>query len=174
MRAWGHLVAATSMAAALVCATGCATATRHEVSGSSYDERFLSWMSHHLMHDLRLLNACKGKQLRSELVQFCNQGLEDQTKEQERIALMFSSRFKRRINRDAFPLWIESQEGEVFEKAFLKSMREDHREAANRAKECTQRAQQEELRNMCVELAADRTKEADQLKAWDCNWFGHC
>lgn len=174
MKFWPHVFVGISLGAALVFVSGCATAQRHNASGSSYDERFLSWMSDHLMHDLRLLNACKGKKLRRELTAFCNRALEDQAKEQERLASIFSARFKRKVNRDPFPLWIESQKGEVFESAFLKSMLEGHGEAVSRAKECSARAQQEELRNMCVELAADRAKEISQLKVWDCNWFGHC
>lgn len=139
-----------------------------------FDQEFLQWMGNHLIGDLRIARTCKGKNIRPELADFCSTLFADQSGEQARLAGMMKQWYGKEFRKDLYPLWLESQDGKVFEEKFLEGVLRDHTAGAERARECTARAKHPELAQFCQEVAAHRTAEAVRMKKWNCAWFGHC
>jgi uncharacterized protein (DUF305 family) len=163
-------------AVALVLSTsGCAARNvEPERPDMTYDERFLRETIRHLNEDLRIAAACPGKNIRSELMQFCGQLGADQEKERKQLATWLQDWFKDDVKPDHHPLWIEKQDGTVFEKHFIEGVLRGHRDLAERAASCTREAEHAELRTFCQEVTAHRAEEAQQLENWQCAWFEKC
>lgn len=155
---------------------GCAArqAGPSDPTRQEFDYSVLTQMNDHLMHDLRIASACKGKRIRAELSSFCVDLHADQTREQERIERMLKDWYGKNTYSDPYPLWIESQDGDVFEKEFLKGVLKDHREVAERARKCTVSAKRDELRIFCREVNQHRMAEAVKMEKWSCEWFKEC
>ncbi len=126
------------------------------------------------MHDLKIAKACPGKNIRPELLRFCSALETDQTREHDQMTKMLSSWYGATPHRDPYSLWIEAQDGELFERYFLKGMLRDHRELADKAGECATRAEHPELAQLCKEVALHREEEARQMDKWNCDWFRQC
>lgn len=165
-----------SLAAILIVSLASCAGARMKSSPRTdkFDKEFLLWMSDHLMHDLKIAAACKGKNIQTELLTFCGTMYTDQTQEQARIKQMLKLWFNAKIHQDPYPLWIESQDGKVFEEKFLEGILRDHEEGAGRARECMKQAKHPDLVQFCNEAAVHRQKEVETLKLWNCRWFGHC
>lgn len=71
------------------------------------------------MHALKITKNCTAKKIRPELKDFCTRLYEDQTREQKQLVDMWKRWYGKKQHADPYPLWIESQDGEVFEKFFL-------------------------------------------------------
>jgi len=154
--------------------SGCAARSTHQTGGRDFDHRLLRAMLDHLMHDIKIARACPGKNIRPELKSFCTDLLADQSQESERLAGWLKQWYADEVREDPYSLWIESQDGAVFEKHFIKGVLDGHREVAERGKECVERAKRPELREFCIELQSHRTEEARKLEAWNCQWFAEC
>lgn len=166
---------ALALSLALLLIAGCAgLRMKSSPRTDKFDQEFLEWMGDHLMHDLRNASACHGKHIRAELATFCADLLRDQTQEKERIDRMLKGWYRHEVHREPYPLWLESQDGRVFEEKFLEGVLRNHSEGAERAKECTSRAKHSELAQLCQEAAEHRAQEAAKMKKWNCEWFGHC
>lgn len=163
-------------AVALVLSTiGCAARNvEPDRPDMTYDERFLRETIRHLNEDLRIAAACPGKKIRTELLQFCNELRADQEKEREQLANWLQSWFNDEVKPDHHPLWIEKQDGEVFEKHFIEGVLRAHRDLAERAASCTREAEHAELRTFCREVTAHRAEEAQRLEQWQCTRLHDC
>ena len=155
---------------------GCAARDNSHATapGGDYDLRFLTEVSDHLMHDLRIANACKGKRIKQELTAFCTELHSNQSQEQARMVNMMKQWYDRELHPDPFPLWLEGQDGEVFERGFLKGVLEGHEDMAKKAAQCIQDAKHPELAKLCTSMAEHRRTEAIRMKQWNCEWFKEC
>lgn len=155
---------------------GCAAkeSSRRFPGRSDFDFKFLSEITDHLMNDLRIAETCGGKKIRPELTQFCKALFADQTQEQEQLADMMQRWYGKRPHKDPYPLWIESQDGEIFEKFFLEGVLRGHEDVARLAGECTKKAKHPELASLCQEMSLHRSEEAKIIKTWNCEWFKRC
>lgn len=155
---------------------GCAarSSSHADPMRGGYDFRFITEMSDHLMHDLRTTKACKGKNIRSELSSFCRELEAVQSREQEQLGKMLKEWYGKEQHRDPFPLWLESQDGIIFEKHFLAAVLKDHEVMARKANECVKKAEHAELASLCGTMSTNRKAEADKMKAWNCAWFKEC
>lgn len=143
-------------------------------SGADHDQRFLVETLDHLMHDLKVARACPDKDIRAELREFCRQLFVDQDQEREKMAAWLREWYQKAPREDPWTVWLEAQDGELFERQFLKTVLKGHRDVAKRAAECTKSAKHTELAQFCQEVAAHRTQEARQMETWNCEWFGEC
>ena len=155
---------------------GCAAqrAKHGEHVYKDFDRNFLTWMLRHQLHDMTVLSACERKRVRPQLASFCADALRDQTLEADKMKNMLKNWYGKEAVGEDHSLWIESQQGEVFERYFLRSLAEGHDAAAAEAEECTAKAQREELRLLCSELKIHRAEESKKLKQWNCEWFKEC
>jgi uncharacterized protein (DUF305 family) len=123
---------------------------------------------------MKIARACAGKHIRQELSTFCKDLLQHQTRQHEQMSRWLQDWYQRKPPSDPFPLWIESQNGEVFERYFLKGVLEGHRDVAKRAADCTKHARHPELAEFCKEVSEHRTQEARTMEQWNCQWFKEC
>lgn len=165
------MLAAFSLALA-----GCASKgpAHTDPTRGDYDFRFLSEATDHLMHDLKIAENCKAKKIRPELKEFCTRLYADQSREQEQMVAMLKNWYRKGHHGDRYPLWIETQDGEVFEKFFLEGVLKGHENIAKSATECVKQAKHPELATLCREIAKHRAEEAKIMKAWNCEWFKRC
>ncbi|MGE0406769.1 MAG: DUF305 domain-containing protein [Candidatus Korobacteraceae bacterium] len=155
--------------------TGCTAAREgHRRGYQRYDQQFLIWATDHLRDDLRIARSCPGKRIRPELLSFCASLVADQSREHDAMANMLASWYQRTPHRDPYPLWIERQDGRVFEEKFLEGILRDHRELAKGAAECVRRAEHPELAQLCTEITKHREAEAHAMEEWNCRWFNKC
>lgn len=164
------------MVAAVAVFTACATKehVNTDPTRKEFDFQFLSEVTDHLMGDLRIAENCAGKKIRPELARFCKQLFTDQTREQEQMVKMLKQWYAKEAHSDPYPLWIESQNGEVFEKYFLEGVLKGHEGIAHKAAVCVKEAKHPELVTLCTGMAKRRAEEAKVMKAWNCEWFKKC
>lgn len=163
------------LTAILVALSGCAAKTPRAAPGTDeYDRDFLNDAVGHLDGDLRIARTCEGKQIRSELANFCTQLYDDQLWEYARLADMLDQWYQEDPPVDPFPLWLGSQDGETFERYFLKGVLDGHRKLARNAAKCQRQAKHGELATLCEEVSLHRTQEAAKLERWNCEWFKQC
>lgn len=162
-------------AIAILVLSGCAARGGHvKPPQIGYDQKFLTETLDHLMHDLKIARACPGKNIRSELQVFCKELFEDQSREHEQMSTWLRQWYKKAPPDDPWTPWLETQDGEVFERQFLKDVLKGHRDVANKATECSTRAEHVELARFCQEVAAHREQEAQKMERWSCEWFRDC
>ena len=155
--------------------TGCAAKSpRAPERTDEYDNRFLNDALQHLDGDLRIAQTCEGKQIRPALANFCAVLYDDQLWEYARMADWLSEWYQEDPPSDTLPLWLKSQDGETFERYFLKGVLEGHRELAEKAEKCTRSAKHAELADLCKEIATHRNQEAVKMEKWNCEWFKQC
>lgn len=154
---------------------GCATRRNSaQARSDDFDRKFLVATVDHLNNDLRITRGCPRKNIRAELRQYCNEIAKDQKHEQQQMITWLQEWYQKTPSLDTYTLWLESQDGQTFERYFLKGMLEGHRETAEKAATCTQRAKHAELAELCKEITAHRTQEANRLERWNCEWYGVC
>ena len=154
---------------------GCATRTpRAPEHTDEHDRRFLNDALQHLDGDLRIARTCEGKQIRTELATFCAELYDDQLWEYAHMADWLDEWYQEDPPSDNLPLWLRTQDGEAFERYFLKGVLEGHRELAKEAATCTRAAKHGELAEFCREIVRHRTAEASKMEKWNCEWFKQC
>lgn len=159
----------------LLLLTACAARTpRAPEHTDEYDNRFLNDALQHLDGNLRIARTCEGKQIRAELANFCADLYDDQLWEYAVMSDWLDEWYQEDPPSDPLPLWLKTQDGETFERYFLKGILEGHRELAKEAARCARAAKHGELANFCGEIVRHRTAEATKMEKWNCEWFKQC
>jgi len=166
---------AFALALSLTLLTACAERNvKVDVPSADFDRTYLTETLNHLSTDMKIASACKGKKIRQELALFCGELLERQTRESDQMRQMLKDWYQRTPHGDPYPLWVENQDGEVFERAFLKGVLREHDDTAKRAGQCSVEAKHSELATLCRQMASHRAEEAIKMKQWSCQWFKEC
>lgn len=71
------------------------------------------------MHDSKIAKACHGKDIHQELQTFCAELLADQIKESDQMTAWLQAWYGKTLSSDTLPLWLETPNGEVFERYFV-------------------------------------------------------
>jgi uncharacterized protein (DUF305 family) len=166
-----------------------AVAASHPLSGSEpaaersaqrYEIRFLQGMIDHHAMAVEMSSLCPGRAFHEELLALCSQIESSQSQEiatlQSWLAdwygLEHEPEASRQEERDLDALAATS--GEEFEIRFMETMIRHHQGAIREAADCLDRAGHQELVELCEQIIAAQAAEIQQMRAWLCDWYGHC
>lgn len=67
---------------------------------------------------------------------------------------------------------LKTLEGADFEKLFLPTMAEHHKQAMAKGQQCIGTAKKDELKSLCGEMKTKQSQERTQLLSWSKQWYG--
>lgn len=65
---------------------------------------------------------------------------------------------------------LNAASGDEFDKVFMEMMIEPHSTAIQEGTSCIQRAEHDELKNLCENIVSSQQQEIDQLQRWLAQW----
>lgn len=143
-----------------------------EPAAASFETEFLtSMIDHHRMAN-EMAMVCQGKDERADLEQLCGEIIAAQSQEIEEMQSWLQDWYGETheptmMAADTAMLdMLNALSGDEFEAEFMTMMIEHHSTAIERAEECLESAEHEELVALCENIIASQRAEIQQMQSW--------
>lgn len=149
-----------------------ADAPASDPAAASFETQFLtSMIDHHRMAN-EMAMVCQGKDVRADLEQLCGEIIAAQSQEIEEMQSWLQDWYGETheptmMAADTATLeMLNASSGDEFEAEFMTMMIEHHSTAIERAEECLESAEHEELVALCENIIASQRAEIQQMQSW--------
>ncbi|MCC7165551.1 MAG: DUF305 domain-containing protein [Anaerolineae bacterium] len=144
---------------------------------AKFETDFMQMMIDHHHMAIEMATVCLQKATHDELRTMCQSIIDSQTKEIQDMQSWLSGWYQI----DKPPMMMQDGEqmmshlnavsGDEFDKMFMEMMSEHHSTAIQEATPCLQRAEHQELKNLCQNIVSSQRQEIDQMQTWLAQWY---
>lgn len=182
-RRLGAVIAAALLAAATLLAPSAparADAPAPDRQTARYEVDFMTGMIDHHQMAIMMSRMCLDKAVHDDLEEMCEDIIAAQQQEiatmQEWLSDWYDVDYEPQLTEGDMRSMhrFERLEGEDFEVAFMRSMIRHHKKAVTEARGCVDRADHDELVEMCEDIIDVQLAEIEQLQTWLCEWYDRC
>lgn len=166
-----------SLAATFGFSTVSANGPAQDPETAKFETDFMQTMIDHHNMASEMAKVCLQKATHDELRTMCQNIIDSQTKEIQEMQSWLASWYQI----DHQPMMMQNNQqmmnelnaasGADFEMMFLKMMIEHHTTAIQEATPCVQRAEHQELKDLCQNIITSQQKEIDQMQTWLAQWY---
>lgn len=180
LRPFRFLIVASSLLHLLLTAGARAEAPPDHPGTARFEMRFLTGMIDHHHMAVMMSDLCDGRVLHDELAEFCRHVAAVQTNEIEEMQAWLAEWYgmahepSMQHRDNMLQEDLADLSGEEFEIAYMEMMIHHHEEALRDAERCLERADHEELLDLCRIISEFQAAEVNQLHLWLCSWYEQC
>lgn len=147
---------------------------------AQYEIEFMQQMIDHHTSAVVMAELCLKRAVHEELIEMCEQMIEDQTEEIEMMSEWLSEWYG--IDYDArlskadreMISHLKKHDKSEFEMHFMHMMIMHHSMAIEMSHMCLEMAYHPELISLCENIITSQAAEIQQMEIWLCEWYGHC
>jgi len=152
-------------------------------AGASFDRTFMETVTDKHQIAIEMFQLCQQKAQAPDLKQYCSEELakpDETATMQEFLRRWYQIERAPQKPKDlpsiyrSFMPTIRTAVGKEFEEAFLRGIRQHHRQDIEEAGACATKASHPELQQVCRGLVADHQRELQKVDRWICVWFKDC
>lgn len=149
-------------------------------SAATYEQKFMMNMIDHHQMAVEMAEICLDKAVHEELRDLCASIIAVQSAEIRRMqrwlqdwyGISYTPQMSRSGEKDLQRL--STLDGADFEIAFMEMMIMHHEAAIEEGQRCVERAEHQQLIELCQNIVTSQTAEIQQMEEWLCEWYGRC
>lgn len=154
-----------------------ADAPAQDADTAKFETDFMQTMIDHHNMAAEMSKVCLQKATHEELRGMCQNIIDSQTKEIQEMQSWLQSWYQ--ITKEPMMMAdgeqmmnpLNAASGDEFDKMFMQMMIEHHSKAIEEATTCVQRAEHQELKNLCQNIITSQRQEIQQMQTWLAQWY---
>lgn len=144
---------------------------------AKFETDFMQKMIDHHHMATEMAKVCLQKATHEELRSMCQNIIDSQTKEIQEMQSWLQSWYQ--ITKEPMMMaegeqmmnQLNAASGDEFDKMFMQMMIEHHTTAIQEATPCVQRAEHQELKDLCQNIITSQQQEIQQMQTWLAQWY---